>query len=239
LRRELMSRSGEPPEWGDIYEHEDAAFYESEEFERYVEEIERPTIRRHIGCLLSRFMHVTPNPDTDYITNGVFLKVYANINGHMLAGLPSATDRLKRFRKFVYMIALHEVCDHVREELRHRGVSECAKELQRQGVKDHVLGELAQSESQGSAPRVEGVQLVALKSALSRLSELDRFVLLRHAESKHNEERIYRDLAKELGCSEAALRVRRSRALTKLLALLQSELPDDPVFQNRQEKRRT
>lgn len=203
-----MSRAKGPE---DIFEHDYLEFYRSDEFREHVEQHERKPVSNYIRNLLRLRTGISSHPDVDYVTNGVLCKVYISID-ERVSGAPSAAHRFLAFRKFLYTIARRDTLDHARKELTHRGTADYEQELERRAV-----GEYGR-ESGGEGVRSEGDSLAALKSALSRLSPLDRLALLGSAEG-----RPYRDLAEEFGCSEAALRVRCSRARNKLRDLLRSE----------------
>jgi RNA polymerase sigma factor (sigma-70 family) len=236
VRRELMSRRKEPREWGDIFENEDPAFYKSEDFQWYVEEVERPPVRNFIVKLLGRFTGVVPHPEADDATNVAFFKVYTLIDSRMLAGLSSATARLLTFRAFEYKVAQNAVFDLLREHKRRgldqRVPDDYERQVQRQAVEQHYLSERSLKAADDLRNGVAGKWLDALKVALSFLDERDRTLLLGRAEGKS-----YSDLALEFGCSEACLRVRHYRAMKALIALLRRELPEDMTLQNHRGRR--
>lgn len=198
-----------------IFESDSAEFYESAEFFAFVE-TRRPEVRRYVNKLLSLFTRLTPHPDVDWVTNGVFQKIYAKIKGERIAEPSSATRRRKRFFGLVYRIAYNDIVSHVKQEMRHRGSLTYEPELDTQAVERHVI---AERESMINADEpITDEALAALRFALSQLSTLDSAVLLNHAEGKS-----YRDLAATFRCSEGTLRVRHMRALQRLKMLLCGE----------------
>lgn len=228
-----MSLPTEPPDWGDIFEQEDPAFYsyENERFRSYCEYVERPRVRNYVVRLLGRFRNVDLHPNAGIVEDDVFTKVRKGLDGQRLAALPSATRRWKSFRAFVNTIARNDVFDIVRKELGLRPVADCERELQRLSVKQYLLSERALREFHSQVDEVLARRLVALKIALSKLSEADRMLLWEHAEGVS-----YEVLAEALGCSITALRVRHCRAMKRLRELVRVELPDDPEFPTRQER---
>jgi DNA-directed RNA polymerase specialized sigma24 family protein len=189
-------------------------------------------VRNITVYLLGRYTRIVPHPDAERAENGTFFKIYAHLDGRKLAGLPSATDRLNRFRAFVYRIALNEVMDILREELGQRPANDCEEELQGLAVQQHILRERGLRDFPARVDDVRARRLAALAVALQKLSEADHVLLLQYAEGMN-----YEVLAEVYGCSITTLRVRRCRALNRLRGWMRVLLPDDPEFQNRQEGR--